>query len=183
TNARRSSRLAMASSPGFARRCLLASPAALLASSLDFLQGTSEKIHLQGLFRQDPLQMVRLFAQRGGACVLPGCFHPGYLGIQFVAPPVKLPARDLQFSRQCHDIFAASQSLHRKLTELFRISSLCHSQFPFLQSVPSLTVSFSGFTPVSLDPNHPSLSTVSELPGSGAAHGVALVMDHNGAFL
>ena len=36
---------------------------------------------------------------------------------------------------------------------------------------------------VSLDPNHPSLSTVSELPGSGAAHGVALVMDHNVAFL
>jgi DNA-binding beta-propeller fold protein YncE len=36
---------------------------------------------------------------------------------------------------------------------------------------------------VNLDPNHPSLSTVSELPGSGAAHGVALIMDHNVAFL
>src|SRR3979490_776747 len=28
---------------------------------------------------------------------------------------------------------------------------------------------------VDLDPNHPSLSAVSELPGSGAAHGVALM--------
>jgi DNA-binding beta-propeller fold protein YncE len=36
---------------------------------------------------------------------------------------------------------------------------------------------------VNLDPNHPSRSTVSELPGSGAAHGVALIMDHNVAFL
>jgi DNA-binding beta-propeller fold protein YncE len=36
---------------------------------------------------------------------------------------------------------------------------------------------------VDLDVNHPSLSTVSELPGSGAAHGVALMMDRNVAFL
>ena len=35
---------------------------------------------------------------------------------------------------------------------------------------------------VDLDPN-PSLSTVSELPGTGAAHGVALMMDRNVAFL
>jgi DNA-binding beta-propeller fold protein YncE len=36
---------------------------------------------------------------------------------------------------------------------------------------------------VNLNPNHPSLSTVSELPGSGAAHGVALMMDHNVGFM
>ena len=36
---------------------------------------------------------------------------------------------------------------------------------------------------VDLDPNHPSLSTVSELSGSGAAHGVALMMDRNVAFI
>jgi DNA-binding beta-propeller fold protein YncE len=36
---------------------------------------------------------------------------------------------------------------------------------------------------VDLDPNHPSLSTVSELPGMGAAHGVALMMDRNVAFI
>jgi len=36
---------------------------------------------------------------------------------------------------------------------------------------------------VNLDADHPSRSTISELPGSGAAHGVALMMDHNVAFL
>src|SRR5580704_19167518 len=36
---------------------------------------------------------------------------------------------------------------------------------------------------VDLDSNHPSLSTVSELPGGGAAHGVALIMDRNVAFV
>ncbi|MCU1295731.1 MAG: hypothetical protein JWO91_9 [Acidobacteriaceae bacterium] len=36
---------------------------------------------------------------------------------------------------------------------------------------------------VDLDPNHPSLSSVSEMPGSGAAHGVALMVEHNVAFI
>src|SRR5580704_6088884 len=36
---------------------------------------------------------------------------------------------------------------------------------------------------VNLDPNRPSLSAVSELAGSGAAHGVALMMDRNVAFV
>ena len=36
---------------------------------------------------------------------------------------------------------------------------------------------------VNLDPNHPSRSTVSELSGGGAAHGVALMTDQNLAFL
>src|ERR1700730_18703415 len=36
---------------------------------------------------------------------------------------------------------------------------------------------------VDLDVNHPSLSTVSELPGSGAAHGVALTMDPSVGFV
>jgi catechol 2,3-dioxygenase-like lactoylglutathione lyase family enzyme len=64
------------------RSMLLARPAARLASSLDFLQGTFEKIHLQGLFRQDPLQMIHLFAQSGGARTLSGrSSHPRYLWI------------------------------------------------------------------------------------------------------
>jgi DNA-binding beta-propeller fold protein YncE len=36
---------------------------------------------------------------------------------------------------------------------------------------------------VDLDPNHPSLSTVSAMPGNGAAHGVALTMEPNVAFI
>ena len=36
---------------------------------------------------------------------------------------------------------------------------------------------------VNLGPNHPSLSTVSELPESGVAHGVALLMERNVALM
>ena len=36
---------------------------------------------------------------------------------------------------------------------------------------------------VEVDPNHLSLSTVSELPGSGSAHGVVMMMDRNVAFV
>lgn len=70
--------------------------------------------------------------------------------IQFVTPAVELPARDVQLSRQCLDVFAASQSLYCELTKLLRIPSLCHSQFSFLQSVSLPTVSFLGFTPGSV---------------------------------
>ena len=60
TCARYSSCLAATSLPGFGRRCLLARPAAPLASSLDFLQGTFEKIHLHRLLAQQPLQLPNL---------------------------------------------------------------------------------------------------------------------------
>src|SRR5215469_5338445 len=50
--------------PGFGRRCLLASAAAPLASSLDFLQGTFEKTHPHRLFRQHPLQLLELLEDR-----------------------------------------------------------------------------------------------------------------------
>src|SRR6516225_7548589 len=55
TCARYSGCLAKALLLGSARRFRLASFAALLASSLDFLQGTSEKIHFQGLLGKQPL--------------------------------------------------------------------------------------------------------------------------------
>src|SRR5262244_1349432 len=55
TCARCSGHLATASLPEFDRRCLLARLAARLASSLDFLQGTFEKIHLQRFLRQNSL--------------------------------------------------------------------------------------------------------------------------------
>jgi hypothetical protein len=54
----------MASLLGFGRRHLLASHTAVPASSLDFLQGTFEKIQLQRLVRQHPLQRADFFAKR-----------------------------------------------------------------------------------------------------------------------
>jgi len=36
---------------------------------------------------------------------------------------------------------------------------------------------------IDLDPNHPSVSSVSEMPGAGAAHGIALLPEANIAFI
>src|SRR5258708_15974654 len=44
----------------FGRRCLPASSVFLLTSSLDFLQGTFEKIHLHRLLGEHSLQLVDL---------------------------------------------------------------------------------------------------------------------------
>src|SRR5215510_1148986 len=63
TYARYSGCLAWASTPGFGRRRRLARSCFVLASSLDFLQGTSEKIHLQCLLSQHPLQFADFFTQ------------------------------------------------------------------------------------------------------------------------
>src|SRR4029077_9974324 len=67
TSARFPSCLASTLRPGFGRRCLLARAFFPLASSLDFLQGTFEKIHLQRLVRQQPLQLGDLLAGGGFA--------------------------------------------------------------------------------------------------------------------
>src|SRR5215469_10741826 len=92
--------------------------------------------------------MIYLFAQGGYARLLPRRFpQPGFFGIPFIAPSVKLSPRHPQLLCQGHNVFAASQSFHCHLPEVLRIPSLCHSQFPFLQSVSYLTVSFLGFTP------------------------------------
>src|SRR5262249_48280698 len=63
TCARYSSCLAATSLPGLGHRCLLARAAAPLASSLDFLQGTLEKIHFHRFLRQQTLQLPDLLAQ------------------------------------------------------------------------------------------------------------------------
>jgi hypothetical protein len=52
----------MTSLRGSGRRCHFARAAVALASSLDFLQGTFEKIHLQGLLCQKLLQAMDFFA-------------------------------------------------------------------------------------------------------------------------
>src|SRR5579864_3126822 len=56
-----------------------------------------------------------------------------------------------QFLRECHNVLAALQPLHRHPAELVRITShsfLCHLQFLSLHSVPFPSVSFCGFSPL-----------------------------------
>src|SRR5205814_9891341 len=86
---RYSGRLAKILLLGSARRCRPASFVAFLASSLYFLQGTSEKIHLQGLFCQQLLQAMDLFAV--GRCVRAGPqrFFSGLNDFQLPAPLVE----------------------------------------------------------------------------------------------
>ena len=92
-----------------ARRCRLASFAALLASSLDFLQGTSEKIHFHGLFCQKLLQAMDFFAVSGCVRARPRRFLSCFNHFQLLAPLVEAPRSYPEFSRQLTDIFA---SLH-----------------------------------------------------------------------
>src|ERR1700685_1626981 len=60
----------MASVLGFRRSCRLATDPVPLASSLYFLQGTFEKIQLQGFLGQHSLEPANLFAERGFTRVL-----------------------------------------------------------------------------------------------------------------
>ena len=126
----------MASPLGFRRRRLLATDTALLASSLDFLQGTFEKIQLHRLVNQHPLQLVDFLTERGLARA-PWWRHlAGVEGIKLISPLVQKPPMHTKFLRQFHDVVAGLQSLDCHPPEFFRVSShssFCHLQFLSLQ--------------------------------------------------
>src|SRR5215467_15659967 len=103
TFARYSRCLARASLLGSRRRCRLARVAAPLASSLDFLQGTLEKIHFHRLLRQQPLQLPDLLAQLRCA----GNRFPMLHRLQLISPLVQKPPMYTQFLRQRPDVIAA----------------------------------------------------------------------------
>src|SRR5882672_9605004 len=143
----------MASLLGFRRRRLLATDTALLASSLDFLQGTFEKIQLHRLVNQHPLQLVDFLTERGLARA-PWWRHlAGVEGIKLISPLVQKPPMHTKFLRQFHDLVAGLQTLDSHPAEFFWIpshSSLRHLQCLSLQSVPYPSVSSEGFSPVSV---------------------------------
>jgi hypothetical protein len=90
-----STRLAARLLAGFARRRWLGSLFSLPASFLDALQGTSEKINLQGLPRDEALQVCDLLA---GCCRL--LSGSQLLRLVNVFPPfVKPLAADAQLAR------------------------------------------------------------------------------------
>src|SRR5260370_7631371 len=81
----------MTSLLGSGRRCHFARAAVALASSLDFLQGTFEKIHLQGLLCQKLFQAVDFLAV--SRCVRAGTrrFLSWFNHLQLPAPLVEAP--------------------------------------------------------------------------------------------
>src|SRR5262249_37413004 len=133
TSGRYSSGLAWTSLPGSGRRCPLARVFALLASSLDFLQGTLEKIHFQRLIRQRPSQLFVLQTQRGFSSFL-GLLAISTVGwFQLIAPLIQHPPVHTQLLRQRSDILAVPHPLDRHLTECDWISPyslFCHLQLP-----------------------------------------------------
>src|SRR5713101_6959418 len=88
----------MTSLLGSGRRCHPASSVFLLASSLDFLQGTFEKIHLQGLLCQKLFQAMDFLAV--SRCVRAGSrrFLSWFDHLQLPAPLVEAPRSHPQFS-------------------------------------------------------------------------------------
>jgi hypothetical protein len=102
----------MTSLLGFGRRCHPASPVFLLASSLDFLQGTFEKIHLHRLLRQQPLQLMDLLSVRRFMRVRPWRWFSWLDVIEFGAPLVKTSSGYSQFFRQIANVVAAPHALN-----------------------------------------------------------------------
>ena len=121
----------MTSLPGSGRRCHFARSAALLVSSLDFLQGTFEKIHFQRLFRQQLLQLVGLFAVgrfvRAGSSRLFSRLHQ----VEFRPPLVEASRGDPQLSRQRSDVLAVPHALHGHPLKLPGVSLPFHFAVPF----------------------------------------------------
>jgi hypothetical protein len=121
-----------------------------LASSLDFLQGTFEKIGLQRFVRYQPLQLGYLKPQFTLFGVLRRCLAV-VNRLQLIAPFVQQPAMHAEFFCQRDNVVAPLQSLDRHLPECLRVSPrrslFCHSQFLSLQGVPTASVSILGFSP------------------------------------
>src|SRR5207245_3213034 len=96
----------MTSLLGFGRRCHLASFASPLASSLDFLQGTFEKIHLHRLFCEQSLKLMNLLAVgrrvRSRTCRVFGRLDC----LEFSAPLVETSKGPAKPSRINEDTFA-----------------------------------------------------------------------------
>src|ERR1700746_1743504 len=99
----------MTSLLGSGRRCHLARAAAALAASLDFLQGSAEKTHIQGLLCQKLLQAMDFLAVSRCVRAGPRRFLSWFNHLQLPAPLVEAPRSYPEFSRQLTDIFA---SLH-----------------------------------------------------------------------
>src|SRR5436190_3857700 len=103
--------LATASFLGFGRRRLRAGASGLLASSLDFLQGTFEKIHLQRFVHQHPFELMQFSAKRGLRRTAGDRLYTLVKRRELIPPFVEQAPMDAEFLRQRHDVVAGLQSL------------------------------------------------------------------------
>jgi len=144
TFARYSGCLASASLPGSGRRCRLARACAALATSLDFLQGTFEKIHLQHLVGKHSLQVPNLLAELPDRRLGPAA--GGLRSLLLLPVPViehgSVDAQLLGQRRYATAILHPLQCLLAKRLRVFSSSPLAHLQFLSLPIVARNSVSF-----------------------------------------
>jgi hypothetical protein len=84
----------MTSFLGFDRRCHLASSTSPLASSLDFLRGTFEKIHLHGFFGDQPFELMDLPTAVRRMRAGPRRIFAGFDCFEFSAPLINSNSSD-----------------------------------------------------------------------------------------
>src|SRR5271157_3613442 len=125
----------MTSLLGSGRRCHLASAAVALASSLDFLQGTFEKIHLQSLLCQKLLQAMDFLAVSRCVRAGPRRFLSWLNHLQFSAPLIEAPRSYPEFSCQLTDIFTSLHAFDSPSLKLPGVSLSLHC-VPFPETVP-----------------------------------------------
>jgi hypothetical protein len=103
----------MTSLRGTARRCHRARVAAILASSLDFLQGTFEKIHFQSLLGQQPLKLFVLPPLEGRAGAWSRRLLSRLNDFKLPAPLVEVPPRHPQLPGKRFHIVAGAHPFNR----------------------------------------------------------------------
>jgi hypothetical protein len=101
----------MTSLLGSGRRCHFASFAFPLALSLDFLQGTFEKIHLHSFFGEQPLELMDLLSVERRVRAGPRRIFAWFDCFEFSAPLVETSPGHSQLLRQLTNIFAGPQAL------------------------------------------------------------------------
>src|ERR1700722_6409104 len=145
TCARCSVCLAMASVLGFVRRCLPARAAAALASSLYFLQGTLQKIHLHRLLGEQALELKDFLSVGRRMGTRARCFFAWFSRFKLSAPLVEASSGYPELLSQLIHALASPHPFYGHALDLPGISlSSLHSRFLSRRVCPSRVCQFKG---------------------------------------
>src|SRR5580693_6493895 len=144
TCARCSVCLAMASVLGFVRRCLPARAAAALASSLYFLQGTLQKIHLHRLLGEQALELKDFLSVGRRMDTRARCFFAWFSRFKLSAPLVEASSGYPELLSQLIHALASPHPFYGTSGNIAFVSPLA---FPLPESVPIASVPIQGVSP------------------------------------
>ena len=135
----------MASVLGFVRRCLPARAAAALASSLYFLQGTLQKIHLHRLLGEQALELKDFLSVGRRMGTRARCFFAWFSRFKLSAPLVEASSGYPELLSQLIHALASPHPFYGHALELPGISlSSLHSRFLSRRVCPSRVCQFKG---------------------------------------